>query len=108
MTETRSNSTLFGTLAKELLAANLGLRFQAHGRSMTPAIADEEIVYVQPAAPDTLDCGDVVLFSQGEHFRVHRIVKAGRSSRVFVTQGDSTMQADAAVSRSRSGQGCGR
>jgi uncharacterized repeat protein (TIGR01451 family) len=96
-TESRSNSTLFGALAKELLAANLGVRFRAQGRSMAPAIADEEFVYVQPAAPETLGCGDVVLFSYGEHFRAHRIVKSGRSSRVFVTQGDSSMQADAAV-----------
>ena len=96
-TETRSNSTLFGVLTKELLAANLGVRFQAHGRSMAPAIADEEIVYVQPAAPETLACGDVVLFSCGEHFRAHRVIKTGRCSRLFVTQGDSTMQADAAV-----------
>jgi uncharacterized repeat protein (TIGR01451 family) len=96
-TEVRSNSTLFGALAKELLAANLGVRFQAHGRSMAPAIADEEFVYVQPAAAETMDCGDVVLFSYGEHFRAHRIVKAGRCSRLFVMQGDSTMQADAVV-----------
>jgi uncharacterized repeat protein (TIGR01451 family) len=97
MTEKRSDSVLFAALAKELLSANLGVRFQARGRSMTPAIRDEEFIHVQPAAPETLGRGDVVLFSQGPHFLAHRIVKTDAGSGLFVTQGDCTMQADGEV-----------
>jgi uncharacterized repeat protein (TIGR01451 family) len=95
MTEERSQSTLFGLLSKELLAGGMGFRFQARGRSMAPSIWDGEIVHVQPVAVETLCKGDIVLFSDGAHFRAHRLLKAGPEA--FVTQGDAALERDGIV-----------
>ncbi len=95
MTEERSQSTLFGLLSKELLAGGMGFRFQARGRSMAPSIWDGEIVHVQPVAVETLCKGDIVLFSDGAHFRAHRLLKAGPEA--FVTQGDAALESDGII-----------
>ena len=95
MTEERSQSALFGSLSKELLAGGMGFRFQARGRSMAPSIWDGETVHVQPVAVETLRKGDIVLFSDGAHFRAHRLLKAGPEA--FVTQGDAALESDGIV-----------
>ncbi|MGA2962888.1 MAG: hypothetical protein ABSD96_14515, partial [Candidatus Korobacteraceae bacterium] len=95
MTEERSQSALFGAVSKELLAGGMGFRFQARGRSMAPSIWDGEIVHVQPVAAETLCKGDIVMFSDGTHFRIHRVVEVREGA--VVTQGDAAAEPDGVV-----------
>ncbi len=94
----RPQSKLFGELARELLAGGSGIRFQARGASMSPAIRDGEIVHVRPAVPRDLRRGDLVLIKVEGRLCLHRLVVADVKRDVFITRGDCGLQDDPAVS----------
>lgn len=89
--EVRSDSKLFRTLSRALLEQGISVRFRARGRSMFPAIADGDVVEVQPAQSHTK--GDVLLIDNDDGLRVHRVVSS--SERRIVTRGDSCDENDA-------------
>jgi hypothetical protein len=91
----RAASGTFRQLTSELLAHGLGVRFQAMGQSMFPAIEDGEILHVEPVNTATLRVADIVLFKNGAGFKAHRIIR--KSKNIFVTRGDSGMDADSAI-----------
>ncbi|MGD0758118.1 MAG: C25 family cysteine peptidase [Candidatus Sulfotelmatobacter sp.] len=93
-----AQSKLFGELARELLAGGSGIRFQARGASMSPAIRDGEIVHVRPAVPRDLRRGDLVLIKVEGRLCLHRLVVADTERDVFITRGDRGLQDDPAVS----------
>ncbi|MFZ0956220.1 MAG: S24 family peptidase, partial [Candidatus Sulfotelmatobacter sp.] len=94
----RPQSKLFGELARELLAGGSGIRFQARGASMSPAIRDGEIVHVRPAVTGDLRNGDLVLIKVEGRLCLHRLVVADAERDVFITRGDCGLQDDPAVS----------
>jgi len=94
MAEDKPHSKLFGFLSQSLLSGGLGLRFQARGRSMQPAIRDGEILHVQPVAIKELRKGDIVLFANGANYTAHRLVVADHAGDVFVTKGDAGAEMD--------------
>jgi uncharacterized repeat protein (TIGR01451 family) len=94
----RPQSKLFAELAQELLAGGSGIRFQARGASMSPAIRDGEIVYVKPAVAGDLCRGDLVLIKVEGRLCLHRLVVADAERDVFITRGDCGLQDDPAVS----------
>jgi uncharacterized repeat protein (TIGR01451 family) len=94
----RPQSKLFAELARELLAAGSGIRFQARGASMSPAIRDGEIVHVKPEVPGDLRRGDIVLINVEGRLCLHRLVVADVKRDVFITRGDCGLQDDPAVS----------
>ena len=94
----RPQSRLFDSLSRELLSSGNGIRFQAHGSSMSPAIRNGEMVHVQSAVPDELRKGDIVLVKSEMGFRLHRLVVADAERDVFVTRGDCGQQNDPAAS----------
>jgi hypothetical protein len=92
----------FGALAARILEDGSGLRFSAHGISMTPFIRDGDVVEVQPIGASTIRCGDVVLYRNGgDHVIVHRVIRLdeedGRT--MLVTRGDALACADGPISR---------
>lgn len=95
--EDRPSSASFSFLAQELSAAGLSFRFQAVGQSMYPTIRNGEVLHVEPIGNSKLKRGDIILFRRGDGLKAHRIVKIG--GEVFVTRGDSSLQADSEVGR---------
>jgi hypothetical protein len=91
-------SALFAALTSELLRAGNGVRFQARGASMSPAIRDGEIVFIRPAVIPDLRRGDIVLIKGEMGFRLHRLVIADMLRDIFITRGDCGQQDDPAVS----------
>ncbi|HSY91964.1 MAG TPA: S24/S26 family peptidase [Candidatus Binatus sp.] len=91
-------SRLFETISLDLLRQGNGIRFQARGASMSPAIRDGEIVHVKSAPLAELCAGDIVLVKGEMGFRLHRLVVADAEQDVFITRGDCGQQDDPAVS----------
>lgn len=91
----RAHSSVFHLLTADLIAGGYGLRFQAKGRSMLPAIHDGEIVHVQPVTRDMLRVGDIVLLRTGAEFRAHRIIR--KRGQCFITRGDSGVDTDGEI-----------
>jgi Peptidase S24-like len=95
MTRERPETSTFRLLASDLISGGYGLRFQAKGRSMMPAIQDGEIVHVKPIASDMLRVGDIVLLRRGQEFKAHRIVR--KRGPLFITRGDAGMETDGEI-----------
>ena|SRR5579884_664822 len=91
------HSLIFEELTSELLASGHGVRFQARGRSMVPAIQDGEVLHVRPLCQNKLRTGDIVLFGASEQFKAHRIISM-RGDRLL-TRGDAGHDADEAIRR---------
>lgn len=88
--ETRSDSRLFSELLRSLLGEGISVRFRAQGRSMYPAIADGDVVQVDPTATPAVR-GEVVMVESSEGLRVHRVIHSGENMR---TRGDCCFQSD--------------
>ena len=95
----RSRSGLFEVLSRQLLNEGGGIRFEARGASMSPAIRDGEMVQVVSAATSELRKGDIVLTKSQGGFRLHRLVVVDAERDVYITRGDCGQEDDAAVSR---------
>jgi hypothetical protein len=91
--ETRSDSQQFGDLLRTLLRQGISVRFVARGRSMYPAIADGDIVEVDPTG-DHPGAGGVAMVETSDGFRVHRVLGSAND---FVTRGDCCFAKDEAV-----------
>jgi len=98
--EDRLQSEAFEVICREVLASGGTVRFQARGASMSPAIRDGDIVYVQPlrATPKT---GDVLMVRGKDGMRLHRLVHKFKSDHeareLYVTRGDCGQEDDAPV-----------
>ncbi len=90
-----ADSEAFSRLAAQLITGGAGIRFQARGRSMFPAIDDGEFLHVEPVAIDELKRGDIILFRHTEGLKAHRIIR--KQSHCFVTQGDAGMDIDGEI-----------
>jgi hypothetical protein len=66
------------------ITGGAGIRFQATGRSMFPAIDDGEFLHVEPVAIDELERGDIILFRHTEGLKAHRIIR--KRNDFFVTR----------------------
>ena len=97
MTNRGADSKLFEEVLRELLEQGLGVRFQARGASMSPAIRDGEIVHVTPVIMSKLRRDDIVLAKSDSGFRLHRIVVADHARDVFLTRGDCGEENDPAL-----------
>jgi uncharacterized repeat protein (TIGR01451 family) len=94
MTNRGLDSERFEALSRELLKSGMGVRFEARGASMSPAIRDGEIVYVTPVIVSKLRKDDIVLSKGHNGFRVHRLVVADQDKNLFITRGDCGEQDD--------------
>jgi len=101
MTDFGADSRIFGEVIHELLDRGHRARFEARGRSMSPAIRDGESVEVTPVGAGTLREGDIVLAKAGNGFRMHRIVRADPDNDVFITRGDCGHQDDPPLTASQ-------
>lgn len=78
--------------------AEAGLRQEGHlwlrvsGESMLPLLRDGDRVEIRPAAPEDLRRGDLLVFQQGEHLLVHRLV--ARHGADWVARGDNLPDRD--------------
>ena len=82
----------FSELTKDILNRKAGLRFQARGRSMYPAIRDGDILNVEPIAINEIRLGDVLFYkSEDGSTAVHRLIKRFfREGRILlVIKGDA-------------------
>ncbi len=93
-----SQSRLFEEFSRELLTQGKGVRFEARGASMSPAIRDGEMVRVEPAALAELREGDIVLVKSQGGFCLHRLVAVDAVRDIYITRGDCGQQDDPAVS----------
>jgi hypothetical protein len=88
------DSKLFEEFIRPMLQQGLSVRFQARGRSMSPAIRDGEIVEVTPVQLTELRQDDIVLAKSGSGFRLHRIVVLDVVRDLFITRGDCGQEDD--------------
>src|ERR1700751_3326503 len=96
-----ADSKLFEGLVCPLLEQGLSIRFQARGGSMSPSIADGEVVEVTPVIVTKLRKDDIVLAKSNAGFRLHRIVLADPANDRFITRGDCGQQDDPALKGSQ-------
>jgi len=89
-----ADSELFQDITRELLERGMGMRFQARGASMSPAIRDGEVVEVTPVIVAKLRKDDIVLTKSNFGLRLHRLVIADHDHDAFVTRGDCGQQDD--------------
>jgi len=66
---------------------------------MHPTIRDGEIITVEPAAPERLKWGEIVLYRVGEALLAHRVVGLRRGNRYpqFLVRGDAPGARDEGV-----------
>jgi hypothetical protein len=88
--DVRRDSNLFSSLAGDLLARGLSIRFRAGGQSMRPAIGDGETIEVCPAEPMAPHRGDILLTQGEDGFKAHRVVGLSGDGSVIQTRGDAS------------------
>jgi hypothetical protein len=91
---------IFMEASHELLRLGYGVRFRAGGQSMHPTIKDGEVITVEPALPDKIKRGDIVLYRFRQGVIAHRVVrieKRAGDDRRFILRGDSSAMCDAPV-----------
>lgn len=89
-------------LAGEVLRSVGRLHLKALGWSMLPSILPGDTVFVQTASIKEVGLGDIVLFSRGGRFFIHRVVEISdypEPARV-ITCGDAMPQSDPPVNAS--------
>ena len=76
------------------------IRFRAPGRSMYPAIKEDETITVQPVEPSGIKTGDIILYRLEDVVIAHRVVRIERGedggSR-FILRGDASGALNEAV-----------
>jgi signal peptidase I len=75
------------------------LRMKVTSGSMSPLLRPGDFVHMQFASPESMRCGDVVVFILDQHLVTHRLISVGRPS--FCTKGDALHSADAPIDRSQ-------
>ena len=72
---------------------------RVYGASMLPWVRPGDVVVIHSASPDTVRCGDVVLFRRGDRLYVHRIVERRglRGGARFLAKGDANPHADGII-----------
>lgn len=78
-------------LATEVLVSG-GLRLQALGTSMLPAIWPGDVLSIEPKSSQEMSPGDIVLVARQGRFFVHRLI--GKRNGGWITRGDSLPQND--------------
>jgi signal peptidase I len=75
------------------------LRVKMTGRSMSPAIEEDEWISIEPVVCDQISPGDVVLYaSLSDTAVIHRVVRIDRGTETrIVTRGDSCLIDDVPV-----------
>ena len=101
MNDHGADSRVFEEVIHELLERGHRARFQARGRSMSPAIRDGESVEITPTDIASLRKGEIVLAKTSRGFRLHRIVRTDPANGVFITRGDCGQQDDPPLSASQ-------
>jgi Peptidase S24-like len=79
-------------LAKTLLRAGSTIRIRAFGTSMLPTIWPGDVLVIESASLDRLECGDVVLVNRENGVRVHRLLD--KQGAHWITRGDGMAQDD--------------
>lgn len=87
--------------ARQLLSRNLPMQLRMSGSSMSPAIADGDVITVEPVSDDEpIKQGDIVLFhSRFDTAVIHRVIRLERASseRCIITRGDAASHNDTPV-----------
>jgi phage repressor protein C with HTH and peptisase S24 domain len=86
---------MFEELVDSLLNEGRRIRFTARGESMWPAVADGEVVIVEP--PGTLRTGEIFLYRSDRGLRAHRLLRIESDQLIF--RGDRAVDDDPPVSR---------
>ena len=77
------------------------MRLRVTGRSMTPCLADDDLVTLQPVDPAKIRLGDLVYAkAPGQPARLHRVVRRARGTDgapLFHTKGDALLGPDPPV-----------
>lgn len=84
----------FGALACELLGQGHRVRLRVAGGSMEPLIRDGDRVDIEPAAPERVAVGDVILFSLAGRLFLHRVIGRRRLAEeiCLVARGDHNLR----------------
>ena len=77
----------FDSTVADLLALGIAVRFRATRDSMHPTIRCGEHLRVEPAAPDDIALGDVVLARHQRGLTAHRVVRIDGAR--MITRGDN-------------------
>ena len=85
------------SLAREILTSSGRLRLQVLGTSMLPCIWPGEVLTLLAVRGNDVRIGDIVLFTRGRQFVIHRVV--GTEGPDWITRGASVSQNDPPVGR---------
>lgn len=88
------------SLAAEMLRDFGELWLRVSGTSMLPSVWPEDLLLIRRVGAESLVAGDLVLYTRGERWFVHRLVKKeGVNSRYrLFTRGDALSAMDAPIS----------
>lgn len=77
-------------LAEEVVRSFGEVRLRVLGTSMAPSVLPGDVVSVRRAKLEEMSVGEIVLFSRGGRFFVHRVVSvcAASAIRCLITRGD--------------------
>ena len=84
-------SPLVLEVAQDILHEGYGVLLKTRGYSMVPIIRSSGLIQVDPARPEDLLLGDIVVYRQGDQVVAHRLVakrQQGEDLRLF-TRGDA-------------------
>ncbi len=98
------SNRIAGGLAEEVVRTFGEVRLRAFGTSMVPAILPGDFVRIQRASLHEISPGEVVLFSQGDRFFVHRVIhhsvistRGTPNEPCLITRGDRLLHDDPPV-----------
>lgn len=86
--------------ARQLLSKNSTIAIRMSGSTMRPAIADGDVIVIEPVEENHIKSGDVILYhTLRDTAVIHRVVRVERSSggRSLITRGDAAFQNDIPV-----------
>ena len=81
------------SLAKEILKRGYCVRIPTLGSSMFPLISD--IILIEPATPEDIEAGDIVVYSAEEKMVAHRLVRKTikNGKEILLIKGDTWLDA---------------
>ncbi len=90
----------FAMLSAELMTNTDGLRFRAHGHSMSPSLRNGDILVIKKIPVDGVDVGDIVLAGTTDRpLLAHRVIRRTRNA--WITCGDALTRPDAPLDAER-------
>lgn len=83
-----------------LLQKGETVQMRLYGYCMTPFVRNGDLVTIAPVRVENLRCGDIVVYKNGDKFKIHRFLRFRtiQGSTCIITKGDRAVTVDPPVS----------